>query len=45
MVRKLFSGMPSTRLKAMDKRGVAREKVVAVPARRANTAVRSMRCV
>ena len=25
MVRKLFSGMPSTRLKAMERRGVARE--------------------
>ena len=35
MVRKLFSGMPSTRLKAMERRGVARENVVAVPARRA----------
>ena len=34
--------MPNTRLKAMERRGVARENVVAVPARRANTAVRSM---
>ena len=42
MVRKLFSGMPNTRLKAMERRGVARENVVAVPARRAKTAVRSM---
>lgn len=42
IVKAGVSGIPVTRLKAMDKRGVAREKVVAVPANRANTAVRSM---
>ena len=42
MVRKLDSGIPVTVLMAMDNSGVAREKVVAVPARRANTAIRSI---
>ena len=42
IVKAGVSGIPVTRLKAKDKRGVAREKVVAVPANRANTAVRSM---
>ncbi len=42
MVSRLVSWMPNTRLMAMDKSGVAREKVVAVPASRAKTAVRSI---
>ena len=42
MVRRGVSAIPKTRLKAIDKRGVASEKVVAVPANRAKTAVRSI---
>ena len=42
MVRNLDSGRPVTLLNAMERRGVARENVVAVPASKANTAIKSM---
>ena len=42
MVRVVVAAMPVRRLTAIARRGVAREKVVAVPASSANTATRSI---